>query len=56
MILGFSLPASVRRYRQWWENPGTPDQHSQAQTWLEAGWEVNTVDLHSEWVRFRRSN
>ena len=53
-ILSFALPASARRYRQWWENPRTPGQHSQAQAWLAAGWKVDTVDQRRERVRFRR--
>ena len=54
IILGFVLPPSARQYRSWWENPGTPDEHSYAQAWLAAGWKVDKVDLHSEWVRFQK--
>ena len=53
-ILGFALPPSARQYRQWWENPGTPDEHPHAQAWLAAGWKVDAVDQHGEWVRFRK--
>ncbi len=41
-ILGFKLPKSAHRYRQWWENGGG---HTQANSWLEAGWSVASVSL-----------
>jgi hypothetical protein len=52
-ILGFTLPPSARRHRAWWANPGTPHDHPHAQAWLAAGWKVDTVNQHREWVRFR---
>lgn len=51
-ILGFDLPPSARKYVQWWANDAT---HSQAHAWLEAGWQVDQVNLTSERVSFRRS-
>lgn len=53
-ILGANLPTSARKYREWWANERTPGGHVQAQAWLSAGWEVESVSLESEWVRFRR--
>lgn len=53
-ILGFNLPPSARKYREWWANPSTPRDHPYAQAWLAAGWKVDTVDLDAEWVRFQR--
>ena len=53
-ILGFALPPSVRQYRAWWANPSTSCDHPYAQAWLAAGWKVDTVDQHGEWVRFRK--
>ncbi len=53
-LLGFNLPPSARRYRAWWANSGSPEQHSHAQTWLAAGWKVEAVDQVEEWVRLRR--
>jgi len=40
-ILGFSLPASASKHRPWWGNGG----HSQARAWLNAEYEVASVDL-----------
>jgi len=53
-ILGFTLPASARKHRPWWENPTSTSRHSQAQAWLAAGWKVDAVDQRDEWVRFGR--
>jgi len=41
-ILGFALPKSAYDYRQWWENGGG---HTQANSWLNAGWKVDVVDI-----------
>lgn len=54
-ILGDGLPDSARQYRPWWGNEIRPGTHSQAQAWLAAHWEVDTVDLRQKWVRFRRA-
>ena len=53
-VLGFSLPASARRYREWWANQRNGG-HSQAKGWQEAGWRVGRVDLDRKLVVFRRS-
>jgi hypothetical protein len=53
-ILGSKLPASAHRHRPWWANEYSPTAHTQAKSWLSAGWEVDTVDQAREWVRFRR--
>ena len=45
------LPASARRHRAWWHNE-TEGSHVQARAWLNAGREVEEVDLNQEWVRF----
>lgn len=52
-ILGFSLPPSARRHRPWWSNSSN-NAHSQAQSWIGAGWETQEVDLEHERVRFVR--
>lgn len=52
-ILGFSLPPSARKYREWWGNQ-TGAGHSQASGWQDAGWQVWKVDLDGERVVFRR--
>jgi hypothetical protein len=50
-ILGHPLPASARRHRAWWGNGG----HAHANAWLSAGWHVDSVNLSSGWVAFRRA-
>ena len=46
------LPPSAADHRQWWENS---DSHVQAQAWMAAGWEIDSVDVVSRTVRFRRT-
>lgn len=50
-IIGRPLPASAHRHRAWWANT---DTHSQALTWLSAGWKVEAADLESQEVTFVR--
>jgi hypothetical protein len=50
-IIGRDLPASAHRHRAWWANT---DTHSQALTWLSAGWKVDAADLEQEEVTFVR--
>jgi len=40
-ILGFKLPPSAYKHRPWWANGG----HNQANSWLNAGWKVASVNL-----------
>lgn len=51
-ILGFTLPKSARRYREWWANDR--HGHTQAQAWLRAGWEASEVDMSGQRVTFVR--
>ena len=53
--LGFDLPPSAHIYREWWANPSSSVDHPYAQSWLGAGWKVETVNQSGKWVRFRRS-
>ena len=53
-VLGFPLPASARRHREWWANQ-RGGGHSQAKGWQDAGWRVWRVDLAGETVTFRRA-
>lgn len=46
------LPASARKYSAWWGNEPGGGSHVQAQSWLNAGREVESVDLRHERVRF----
>ena len=50
-IIGRTLPASAHRHRAWWANT---DTHSQALTWLSAGWKVEAADLDAKTVTFVR--
>lgn len=53
-VLGFKLPKSAYIYRQWWANSTSLKQHPYAQSWLAAGWTVDTVNQQDKWVRFSR--
>ncbi|WP_284734819.1 DUF7662 domain-containing protein [Sphingosinicella terrae] len=52
-ILGFPLPRSARKYREWWANQ-RGGGHSQVRGWQDAGWHVGKVDIEREEVEFRR--
>lgn len=45
------LPASARNHRPWWANDRS---HSQARSWLDAGWSVSGVNITAERVTFGR--
>jgi hypothetical protein len=51
--LGFELPPSARKYRQWWSNEKGKG-HSQKVGWQSVGWETSDVDLRDKRVRFIR--
>jgi hypothetical protein len=51
-VLHDPLPKTARRRREWWANNRT--RHVQAQAWLDAGYEVESVDLDGKRVTFRR--
>ena len=50
-ILKFELETAAYTFKSWWENDR---QNPQAFAWLEAGWEVEDVDLQREGVVFKR--
>jgi len=50
-ILGFRLPYSACTYNAWWANGG----HSQANSWLNAGFKVDKVDIYKKVVMFYRT-
>lgn len=52
-IIRDSLPASSRKYREWWANESR-GSHVQARAWLEAGWIVESVNLTDQTVVFAR--
>ena len=53
-ILGFELPNSAYVHRPWWANPSSLKQHPYAQSWITAGWKVDSVNQEQKWVRFLR--
>lgn len=53
-IIGDNLPASSRKYREWWANESR-GSHVQAWAWFEAGWVVESVNLRDETVTFVRT-
>ena len=52
-ILGDKLPKSASLHRAWWSNE-IDGQHVEAQSWLDAGWRVDSVDQTRNWIRFIR--
>jgi len=52
-IIEDQLPESALKYRAWWANEG---DSRQGRSWLDAGWEVESVDLKAEEVVFRKSS
>lgn len=53
-ILGSELPKSAYNHRAWWSNPTSPSDHPHAQSWLKAGWRVDSVDQTEKLVHFCR--
>ncbi|MGB3627286.1 MAG: hypothetical protein WA989_15745 [Henriciella sp.] len=53
-ILGFTLPASARRYSAWWANDASAGRQSQA--WLSTGWRTAKLDLDRKAVSFVREH
>ena len=52
-VLGFSLPASARKWRPWWAN--VEDGPSQSRAWASAGWKTHHVNLADETLVFART-
>ena len=55
-IIGAQLPASSRKYREWWSNQKDSKTRPQAKAWLSAGFIVETVQQKTDGgsVNFRR--
>ncbi|MDF3126422.1 HNH endonuclease [Rheinheimera sp. 1928-s] len=53
-LLGFNLPNSARLHSAWWANSRTNDSHTWAHLWINSGWEVDSLDINTERVTFRR--
>jgi hypothetical protein len=43
-ILNAKLPSSAYQYQAWWANQ-KEGSHVEAQTWLDAGWWIDTVNF-----------
>ena len=55
-VLGVHLPSRARKRRQWWANePARTTKHIQCRAWLQAGFNVEQVDLENEIVTFVRA-
>jgi hypothetical protein len=56
-VLGVYLPGSARKRRHWWANEQVATtMHVQCRAWLQAGFNVEEVDLENEIVTFVRAN
>jgi len=53
--LGFMLPESAYTHRTWWGNERNKNR-TQARSWLEAGWRVDSVNFSKLWVRFKKES
>jgi len=50
-LIGSNLPMSAYRNEEWWKN--SPSS-AHARAWLDAGWEVQEVDLKEGFVMFKK--
>jgi len=50
-IIGDNLPMGAYREESWWSNSPS---NVHARSWLEAGWEVQEVNLKEKYVAFRK--
>ena len=53
-MLGFALPESARKHRQWRSNRWKERGCDHALTWKVAGWKTSAVDLERETLVFKR--
>ena len=49
-ILDLKLPASSKKYREWWANNQSGHSHA---VWLNVGWKVQSLEL-GEYVNFEK--
>ena len=52
-LLKDDLPAEAKQEPEWWGNQ-RQEISIQSIPWMDAGWMVDTVDLHEQWVLFVR--
>jgi len=50
-LMGANLPIEAYRNESWWSNS---ESSAHARGWLDAGWEVQEVNLKEGWVYFRK--
>jgi hypothetical protein len=48
------LPPSAYQYQAWWANEKEPHQ-PEKQAIMNAGWRVDTLNLHEKWVKLVRA-
>jgi hypothetical protein len=53
-ILGFTLPASARQYREWWANETARTRNVHCPSWIDAGFHTKDVNLKEETLLFVR--
>lgn len=51
-VLDSELPSAARQRREWWSNDVTKAPHATA--WGAAGWQVASVDIAAQKVRFEK--
>ena len=54
-ILGASLPSSAHRHQAWWANEEA-GRHIQSNSWMDAGFRTESLDLNARRVSFRKIN
>ena len=55
IILTTRLPASAYEDRRWWDHE-TEGNHRDQRSWANAGWQVESLDVHEKWVKFIRAD
>ena len=53
-ILAGKLPASAYEDRRWWDHE-TEGNHRSKRSWSNAGWKVESLDVHEQWVKLVRA-
>ena len=53
-ILNNNLPSSAYEDQRWWEHE-TEGNHRNTRSWSNAGWRVQSLDVHAQWVKFVRA-
>ena len=53
-IINDKLPKSAYQYQAWWANEKNPRQ-PEKQAIMNAGWKVESLNLHAKWVKLVRA-